>query len=116
MKLTIPAVPPSLNKTLGMNRWERQALNESWRLLIRTQFLPDGRGREKKRVRIVLWHSRRYDECDNLQGSCKPIFDALKSWGLIYDDSPEWLEAHISQEKCKHRDRHTTIEIEPAGA
>ncbi len=60
---------------------------------------------------ITLYHSRLFDK-DNSYGACKVIFDALKTNRLIVDDSPEWLEATVKQEKCKHKDRHTIIRVE----
>jgi hypothetical protein len=113
MKLTIPDVPPSLN-ALPRHWGDKARLNSYWRSLVRSVLLPESWPKGKQRVTVTLCHGRKYDECDNLQGACKPIFDALKHWKLIVDDSPQWLEAHVSQEKCKHRERHTIIEIEAA--
>jgi Holliday junction resolvase RusA-like endonuclease len=112
MKLDIQAVPPSLNKTLNMNRWDRARLNLEWRMQIRAGYMPNGAAREKQRVTITLWHSREYDR-DNLFGAVKPVVDALKHWKLIVDDTKEWLELDVQQAKCPHKQRHTTIEIEP---
>ena len=64
-----------------------------------------------RRVTITLYHSRLFDK-DNSYGACKVIFDALKAQGLIVDDSPEWLDAIVEQKKCKHKERHTVIQLE----
>jgi len=33
---------------------------------------------------------------------------------LIWDDSDEWLDLTVEQNKCPHKKRHTIIELEPA--
>jgi hypothetical protein len=38
---------------------------------------------------------------DNLVASCKPIFDAVVHWGLIFDDDREHLAIEVTQEKGK---------------
>lgn len=115
MKLDISAVPPSLNKTLNMNRWAHARLNLEWRMLIRAGCMPNGAVQRKQRVTITFWHSREYDR-DNLFGAVKPVVDALKHWKILVDDTAEWLELHVEQAKCPHKQRHTVIEINPAGA
>ena len=105
-------IPPSLNKVLRMHWTKRRKLLEAWMWMIRVAWgHPLTTCQIKRKVTITLHHSRLFDK-DNAYGACKVIFDALKSQGLIVDDSPEWLEASVKQEKCKHKERHTVIQLE----
>lgn len=80
---------------------------------IRSQVMPSGTGPQpfKMRVKITLHHARPYDQ-DNAYAACKPVIDALKYWGLLWDDAPAYLDLTVEQAKSKHRERHTVIEIE----
>lgn len=113
MRLDIQAVPPSLNKTLRLHWREKQELNAYWVLLVRGSFKPAKAAERKMRVKIILCHARMYDR-DNLYGSVKPCVDALRHWRLIADDTDEWLDLTVEQEKCPHKKRHTRIELEVA--
>jgi hypothetical protein len=114
LTLTIPDVPPSLNKVLNLHWRNQQKLKDKWKLLVRAQIIPIPMNlAQKKRVRITLHHARPYDE-DNAYGACKVLIDALKSWNLIWDDSAKYLTLFIWQERCPHKKRHTIIELEPA--
>jgi Holliday junction resolvase RusA-like endonuclease len=112
MKLEIPHVPPSLNKVLRMHWSAKRDLRDNWTLLVRSQL--DGaylKPMVKMRVTITLWHSRIYDK-DNAFGACKVVVDALKHNKLIFDDSQEYLELHVEQVKCPHKERKTVIDLE----
>lgn len=113
MRLVIQDVPPSLNKVLRMH-WAKQGkLHSDWRWQIHS-VLP-GRYLEpsvKTRVKITLFHSRLYDK-DNAFGACKTLVDGLRHWRLIRDDTAEYLDLIVEQKKCPHKQRHTTIVIEP---
>lgn len=116
MKLTIPEVPMSLNKVLVLHWRTRSAVNDLWRVLVRSMLDLNGESRKatgKMRCQILLSHSRFYDK-DNAYGAVKPLVDALKHWKLIYDDTAEWLELSVEQEKCTHKQRHTIVELESA--
>ena len=110
--MRVSDLPPSLNKVLRMHWRKRKALLQAWMWMVRIALgQPLVACQTKQRVTITLYHSRLFDK-DNAYGACKVIFDALKAQGLIVDDSPEWLEASVKQEKCKHKERHTVIELE----
>ena len=49
-------------------------------------------------VRVMKKGARPFDDC-NLRQGCKPIHDALKKRGYLYDDSPAWMECSYSQIK-----------------
>jgi hypothetical protein len=114
MKLTIQAVPPSLNKTQRMHWAKRKRLNDEWKLLVRAE-MPQIvlHPFVKMRCCITLAHSRAFDK-DNAYGACKPVVDALTHWKLIFDDSLECLDLKIEQVKCSRSEAHTVIELEPA--
>ncbi|MGC2234213.1 MAG: hypothetical protein WBA09_22120 [Candidatus Acidiferrum sp.] len=113
MTMNIPDVPPSLNKLLRMH-WRRRAVEKAkWitEILVSREIGFHATG--KMRVTITLNHSRFYDK-DNAYGACKILVDSMKNFGLIRDDSPEWLDLTVEQEKCPHKKRHTVIELETA--
>ena len=66
-------------------------------------------------VQLTIYNARRYDE-DNLQGCQKPVLDALKNLGYIYDDSPRWLSLLTPiYSPSKRREKRTEIQIFPDG-
>ncbi len=114
MRFEIPDVPPSPNRVLGRH-WSMKAREkDKWVLWVRAK-MPTVHPKPvvKMRLRVILAHSRSYDE-DNAYGACKPVIDALKRWQLIFDDSPQYLDLTIEQEKCPRKQRHTVIELEEA--
>lgn len=114
MRMEIKAVPPSLNKVLRMHWRARKQLNDAWIMLVRSE-MPEIYLKPivKMRCTVVLAHSRHFDY-DNAFGAVKPLIDALKRWALIFDDSPEYLDLEVQQQKCKRKDGHTVIVLEPA--
>jgi len=114
VKLTIPAVPPSLNKTQRMHWAKRKRMNDSWKLWVRGA-LPELYLKPFVKMRCTVWlfHSRPYDK-DNSFGAVKPVVDALRHWKLIYDDTAEYLDLDVQQEKCKRKEGHTEIYLEAA--
>lgn len=116
LRLDIPVVPPSPNRVLGKHWSTKAGVKNEWVQRIRQQFIPRPENislAQPRRVRITLCHARLYDK-DNAYAACKPVIDALKHWQLIWDDSMEYLNLRVAQEKCPHKQRHTIIEIWPA--
>ena len=111
--LTIPDVPPSPNRVLGKHWRTKNGEKNKWVLLVRSVYLPAHVEDVKRSVVITLCHSRMYDK-DNAYASVKPLVDSLKYWNLIVDDTSKWLVLKVQQEKCPHKQRHTTIQIGPA--
>jgi hypothetical protein len=121
-RIVIPGnVPASLNDVLRMSHREKKRVRETW---FNTIFIVLGGERVRNlrfnagaglrmRVTITIHNSRQYDK-DNMYGACKVVFDAIKNLGLIYDDRKEFLDAHVEQEKCPRKQKHTVIEIGPA--
>ena len=111
--ITIPDVPPSLNKTTRQNGFANWRLKNKWVQLVRSQIVPFDRvAVGRVHCKVTLHHSRMYDK-DNAYGAVKPLIDALRHWKLVYNDTKEWLELKVEQAKCPHKNRHTTIEIGP---
>ncbi len=101
--LRIDYAPISLNKLV--RNWRiRHRERDTWAQLLTADISAASRnklaclGRDKKKVRVLIsvYHPRLFDE-DNLRGSCKPIFDAMKKVGYIYDDRPAFLEQYVTQ-------------------
>lgn len=112
--MTIPSVPPSLNKTLRMHWTKRRALKDEWLMWVSAHkpgyvFHPTC----KMRCRVTLHHSRFYDK-DNAYGACKPVLDALIHYRLIVDDSREFLDLTVEQAKAPRKKPLTVIELEAA--
>lgn len=53
-------------------------------------------GHKRKHVKITSLRSRLLDE-GNLWGGGKDLVDALKTMGLIRDDSPKWIDLEMKQ-------------------
>jgi hypothetical protein len=114
MTLTIPHIPPSLNRLLRMHWAAKKDLRDNWSLLVRSQLQGTYlKPVVKMRCKITLAHSRLFDQ-DNAYGACKVVIDALKDWKLIVDDSKKYLSLTVKQTKVPHKQRHTIIELEPA--
>lgn len=68
--------------------WRRARPGASWGIL-------EQRRQERRRVAVLrhVTHRRKFlrDE-DNLRFATKPLTDALKRLGLLYDDARAWLE------------------------
>lgn len=115
MRVTIYADVPSLNKLLRMHWAKRRRLCDDVQAEITAMHgLPlPSRRRVAKSVRIMSYRKRLLDK-DNLTGGAKPIVDALKLCGFIWDDSPEWIELHVDQAVDAKRPR-TEIEVSQVG-
>lgn len=72
---------------------------------------PQANGR-RMRVTITSYRPRKLDS-DNMNGGCKKLLDAMKTLGMIVDDSPKWIEAEFRQEKIAGQFSHVKIELEP---
>ena len=136
VKLHFSKPTPSANKLrggFGPGRFHAYAaMRNSYRKQIRSQLMKAGvktfwdrcdrKRKEKKelggegewpelRYLVVTRHSSRSLDYDNFIGGCKPLLDALVREGLLFDDSPQWLEAEYRQEKCARIDARTEVEV-----
>jgi hypothetical protein len=48
---------------------------------------------------LIISYRRRVLDKDNLYGGVKPIVDAIRDLDLIVDDSPQWLDLTVDQER-----------------
>jgi hypothetical protein len=120
--ITVPDVPPSLNKVLRMHWAVKRRLKMNWgnhfyglppsafKFLAAKAYC-----RSKMRMVVTIYNSRQYDR-DNAFGACKIIADAAREAGMIYDDRPEFFELNVEQVKSTRKDKRTVIEIGPAEA
>jgi len=108
---TIRKLPKTQNQRLHMHYMARDRETKDWRLMVRAVCgLPHmGEVQGKCRVAITL-HRKRLQDPDNATGSVKPVVDALVRNGWLVDDSPEYLELVVREEKSK--DQRTVIEWE----
>ena len=88
IKITIPEIPPSLNKILRMHHHERHAENQKWQALVAYFDNRKKRGEPLKRAQVTITYyfpdARRRDS-DNYAG--KFLLDGLVNAGIIEDDS-----------------------------
>lgn len=110
--IEIPLPTPSLNKLQRMHFHARKRLRDSYERIFRarttslTRALPS----QFRRVKIVRYGPRQLDH-DNLVGGCKPVLDALKRAGLIWDDSPAFLAVDYRQLKAAPKQARTVVSI-----
>jgi Holliday junction resolvase RusA-like endonuclease len=116
MKFTILTELPSANKLLRMHWAKRRQikaviLTELWvQKLGQGIFNTGERKKIKKSVLITIYHrTRRFDK-DNAYAAVKPVVDCLRQLGLIYNDSPRWLDLGVCQE-LDHKNPRTEVEI-----
>ena len=96
MTLTLPTVPPSLNKIVRMHWKRRVSLQWRWDRRIRAAYkkLPEQERREfKTKVIIKIEYFFKSDQ-DHDRDRFAPllIMDALKHNGIIVDDNDEFCE------------------------
>ena len=102
MKLTISLPIISANKLLRMHWAKRAKIQRDYFYAIMAQwwnignFLSPVRIKKKKKVIITSYRKRLLDK-DNLYAGAKCLGDALKKAGLIWDDSPKWINLEVKQ-------------------
>jgi Holliday junction resolvase RusA-like endonuclease len=120
VEITIPDVPPSLNKQ-GRHWGKAFRLKRAWKdylwgyiRLLGTAPLSKLRAladvKTKMRVEIEIYSESERDE-DNLRYCEKIIYDAMQQLGILYNDSPEFVERKLTWEKTPKKSRRTVIRI-----
>lgn len=102
IRLTIPIRLPSLNVTMNWHWSRRMKKKKEYFYYIRQSYnapLPFERRKIKRIVNVAIrvYHPFRRFDVDNLHGAVKPIIDALKESGFIYNDSPKWIKKELYQ-------------------
>lgn len=112
MKITIPEIPPSLNKYAGrLNGWEYRAEKQRWIGLMRT-YCKKQKPMDKAIVTITYYFPTRHrHDPDNYNG--KMLMDGLTDRGVIADDSFDHVELRLRGAHDPKNPR-TEIDIEEA--
>lgn len=114
--IVIPILTPSLNELLRTHRNERRKLKNMLKARILAAIydmqmeVRKMRKPSKRIVAITSYRKRRMDP-DNFTGGLKQLIDSIKELGLIWDDSPKWLDLRTEQRLDFHEQR-TEIYIE----
>jgi len=94
LAFTIPHKPISWNKYYTGVHWaKRSALSNEWAWYVREALIKAKIPRTplRKAVTIeVTAHLKRLIDCDNI--CLKVVVDGIRHWGLLRDDSPEYVK------------------------
>jgi Holliday junction resolvase RusA-like endonuclease len=114
ISLTIRTLPPSPNQRMY---WAvKKKLRETFAKEIYYAWYESGSPawdgpRKMILTTTIYWKTRRLDE-DNAMGSLKIMIDAMRDIGLIYRDSPKWLEVKKPVQMIDHEDPRVVIQLE----
>jgi len=113
MIITIPMIPPSLNKFAGRkNDREYQYLKQQWKQMVYLACLKEKNAKLKKSIITITYFfptKVRHDP-DNYAG--KMILDGITAAGVIEDDSFDCIELRLRGGYDKENPR-TEIEVLP---
>lgn len=114
-ELTVFDVPPSANELMRMHWTKMRRLKEAWAYyLIESGVHGIPRcGVQKRTADFTLFVSKIRDEANNYLGCDKLIIDNLVKYGILHDDSPEFLTLKISQTPAART--KTVIKISEGG-
>ena len=98
-----------LNSFLSMQIWQKRHYRDYCYWEVRKCIVPKQKEKIKKKVIITHYYRQKPFDKDNLMGGCKYVLDALTNYGLIYDDTPEWIDCEYVQVKDKKY--HLDIEV-----
>lgn len=89
VQIEFPGRAPTTNTLLRMHYRARKRLEDGFYYLIKSAGvnleIPPARKGESRALMVTCW-TRNAPDRDNLWGGAKPIIDAAKKAGLIYDD------------------------------
>lgn len=109
-QVSIDRAPMGLNRYIRIHWAQRVRERERWVEEIWAAF--DGRpprlGTAKVQIYVETSHPQ---DPDNLQGSCKPILDAMRRLGIIDDDDESSIKLDVKQKRAKKG--KTTIVLSP---
>ena len=89
----------------AVNRKDKQ----EYCLLVRNQMRlrKVKKARAKKYILMIISYRKKLLDKDNLYTGCKQLIDACVEEGLIFDDSPEYVDLKVEQYKSK--EDHTMV-------
>jgi len=86
LEISIPHIPPALNRTLRMHYHKRHKIYQEWYGMMRSKIKEKpSKPLELYTLTITRCYYRQLD-FDGLVGSYKPVADALKMHNVILDD------------------------------
>lgn len=109
----IPWIPPTLNKMLRSHWSKRSKVTEKagMYLLLAGLRRQDAPAVRRLRVTIQMYRKNPTDR-DGAQGACKPIFDAIRRFGYVKDDSERYMEQNVLPVLIDRKYPRTRIKIE----
>lgn len=118
--ITLPFATPSQNVYMRWHWSRRGKFRDEVRMHVRAQArtlmrVPGPITRSRQRVGVeFLRRGVRQLDTGNLIGGIKAALDALVLEGLLWDDSPRWLQDVYHQERCRKGHESTRIWLYPA--
>ena len=91
-------VPATANVKLRQHWTKRRKERQAWSAMLATGG-PPTRGAPWKAQVVVLVYRKRLQDPDNQVASVKPLVDALRARGWLYDDSAEHVELTVWEQK-----------------
>ncbi len=113
LRLVLPAISTSINRTHGQHWSVTRKQREIWRMMVSLAIRNfDFETAPIKRHVLIERHNAGPGlDRDNLYGSYKQLIDALKDHRLIVDDSDQWLELKCTNVQSKRADQMTVVTI-----
>jgi len=115
---TIPIAVPSANELKraaysgDKSRYKRLRTDFGWLVKSAAQWVPKATAPRKVRITRLMGKNGKLYDHDNFVSACKALLDELVAFGLLVDDSAEWVTATYAQEKAK--EHGTKVELEDA--
>lgn len=108
--LSIPKLSQSINRTHGTHWSIPRKEREEWARWLAVSIDKPPKATGKRALIIERYACSNGLDRDNLYGSYKQLIDAIKAVGLIVDDSDEWLDLRIVNQRAEARAyAHTLI-------
>lgn len=110
--IEIPMPTVSLNVYKRMHYQAQRRLRDRYTTLLRAHTTSATRCRPHHFRNVTICrHGARLLDVDNLVGGCKPLIDALRRSGLIWDDSPKYLKVVYEQVQVSAKRSKTVITV-----
>jgi len=113
LTVTIPWVPPTLNKMLRSHWSQRKKDLQTVSIYLAGAGMLRPQERESRKIRVtVQMYRHNPTDRDGAQGACKPIFDAITRLGIARDDSEKFMEQVVLPVIVDRKNPRTEISIE----